>query len=326
MNERMKILQMLSDGKITPEQAESLLNALEGDESKRNFRILNRPALDDLRSLGAQISATVTQSLSEARRALEGQMDIFSLASPSVAVTEDVALPLNIQRLTAQTTNGAVQVFQYDEPYVRIHVRGQAKTHSMNDAKRALAAAIQTEEREDAYHLTIIHGERDADKGAQLIGAHLDIYVPKTFKELYLRTHNGRMSVDSVSCDDLRLETVNGSVSLYRTQAERIHVQAENGGIELVDSVTNRCRNLSAQTKNGSITLDRLDERVRVAGRARTSLGRIQVSHPSVVATFDDENKRTVAYLEPVGRDDGENATAETRVHLETRNGSIRIK
>lgn len=323
-SERLKILQMLSDGKVTPEQAESLLNAVERDGPKRAFRGLDKPSLNDLKSLGAQISATVTQSLSEAKRALEGQLDVFSLSNPSVSVTHELSLPLNTQRLTAQTTNGAVQVTRWDEPYVRIHIRARAKTNNMSDAKRALTAALQIEENEDKYQLTVVHGDRDKDNGVQIAGAHLDIYVPKLFKGLFLRSQNGKLSADGISCDDLHLETTNGSVSLYQSTAERVVIHAENGGIELVECLSERTRNLHAQTKNGSVSIERLPDNVKLLGRARTSLGRIQVTDARIDVSFDDDVKRSTARFQS-------NAAAvqsdnEVRVHLETRNGSIRIK
>lgn len=329
VSERMKILQMLSDSKITPEQAESLLNAVEHGEPKRGFRVLDKPALNDLKSIGTQISATITQSLSEAKRALEGQLDVFSLSSASVSVTHELTLPLNIQRLTVQTTNGAIQVTRWNEPYVRIHIRARAKTNNMSDAKRALTAALQIEEVEDKYQLTLVHGDRDHDSGAQIVGAHLDIYVPKLFKELFLRSQNGKLYADGAVCDDLHLETSNGTITLYRSTADRVHLHAENGSIELIECLSERTRHLHAQTKNGSIAIERLPDNVKLHGRAQTSLGRIQVTDPRINVSFNDDVKRGVARLESVESAESAatgQASNETSVHLETRNGSIRIK
>lgn len=334
MDERMKILQMLSDGKISPEQAESLLAALEGRSDKQQrtrFRGIDRTAFNDLRNLGAQISAAVTQSLSEAKRAIEGQFDALSFSSPSVSVTHDIKLPLNIQRVTAQTTNGSIQVTAWDEPYVQIHVRAKAKTNNLSEAKRALISALQTEEHDENYQLTIAHGDRHGDNGVQIVGAQLDIMVPRMLRELYLRSHNGRIYADSIHLEDIRLETTNGSVSLYRSTGQRVALLSENGGIEMAQSMDASTRQFEATTKNGGISIESLPEGLNIVGRAQTMFGRVDITDPRFLVTFEDALKRSQARFQtsfPANDETTEvpEASTEVRVRLETRNGSIRIK
>ncbi|KPV44251.1 SHOCT-like domain-containing protein [Alicyclobacillus ferrooxydans] len=332
MNERMKILQMLSEGKITAEQAESLLTALEGRSARERlrFRPLDRSTLTDLKNLGAQVSATVTQSLAEARRALEGQLDSLSFTSPTVSVTHDIHLPEQIGRLTAQTINGSIQVTCWDEPYVQIHVRAKAKTNNLSEAKKALVSALQTDEHDDHYHLTIAHGDRHSDTGVQIVGAQLDISVPRGFREVDLRSHNGRIYADGVVLEDLRFETTNGGLSLYRTAAERMSLSSENGGIELVQCLNSSTKQLQASTKNGGISIEALPADLRASGRAQTMFGRVDVSDPRFLVTFEDAMKRSHARFQTSISLDNEDedviAVGEVRMMLETRNGSVRIK
>jgi DUF4097 and DUF4098 domain-containing protein YvlB len=335
MNERMKILQMLSEGKISPEQAESLLAALEGrgsDRQRLRFPTLDKTTLTELKSLGAQVSTAVSQSLSEVRRAIEGQFDALSFSSPAVSVTHDIKLPLNIQRVTAQTTNGSIQVTSWDETYVQIHVRAKARTNNLAEAKRALINAFQTEENDENYQLTIGHSDRHSDQHVQIVGAQLDIFVPKILRELYLRSHNGRIYADSLQLDDIRFETTNGSVSLYRSSAERIALASENGGIELAQSLDSKTRQLECSTKNGGINIEALPENLNLVGQARTVFGRVDITDPRFLVTFEDTLKRNHARFQTSfvkDEDEGTpvvNESFEVRLRLETRNGTIRIK
>jgi DUF4097 and DUF4098 domain-containing protein YvlB len=336
MNERMKILQMLSEGKITPEQAESLLAAVEGSSERQRLRFpgLDKRTLTELRNLGSQVSAAVTQSLSEAKRAIEGQLDGFSFSSsPTVSVTHDLKLPLNIQRLTAQTTNGSIQVTTWDEPYVQIHVRAKAKTNNLTEAKRALASALQTQIQDENYHLTISQTDRHSDTNVQIVGAGLDISVPKeVLRELDLRSHNGRIYADSVNLEEMRFETTNGGISLYKSGAVRVNLSSEHGGIELVQSLDASTRQLYASTKNGGISIESLPEGLRVSGRAQTVFGRVDISDPRFLVTFEDAMKWSQARFQTSFTEEETDGTSaadmveSTRMRLETKNGSVRIK
>lgn len=335
MNERMKILQMLSEGKITPEQAESLLTAVESSNDRQRLRFpgIDKRTLAELRNLGGQVSAAVAQSLSEAKRAIEGQLDVFSFSSsPTVSVTHDLKLPLNIQRLSAQTTNGSIQVTTWDEPFVQIHVRAKAKTNNLSEAKRALVSSLQTQVQDENYHLTIAHADRHSDTNVQILGAGLDISVPReVLRALDLRSYNGRIYADSVHLEELRFETTNGGISLYKSGAVRMNLSSEHGGIELVQSVDTSTRQFNASTKNGSINIEALPEGLSVSGRAQTIFGRVDITDPRFLVTFEDGMKRSQARFQSGFAEEDTDVTASemvdsTRLRLETRNGSVRIK
>lgn len=333
MTERMKILEMLSEGKISPEQAESLLSAIDTTESRRGLKVLDKVQMSDLKNIGTQISSVVTQSLQDAKRALEGQLDVFSLSStPSVSITQDLSLPLNIQQLTAETTNGTIQVSAWDEPYVKIHVRAKARTNQVSDGRRALNQAIQVHEDGSHYHLTIVHGQRGNDKDsrhdgqAEIVGASLDIQVPRAFEQMFLRSTSGRIYLDHVYADNVHLETANGSIQVYHSAGARMTLVTENGGIEVVGGVTDTTRQLHANTRNGSIRVEGLPETQRVFGRAQTTFGKVEIDENHLDVVYEDGGKRGVVRFQSAGANPEDNESSEARLQLETRNGSIQVK
>lgn len=331
MTERMKILQMLSEGKVTPEQAESLLAAIERPETKRGPKFLDKSALSDLKNIGQQVSAAVSQSLTDARRALEGQLDVFSLSNSStVSVTHDLSLPLNIQRIHLQTTNGAIQVSTWDEPYVQIHIRAKARTNNLTDARRALQSALQVQEQDNLYDLTIVHGDKDQENGGHIVGAQLDVSIPKFMKDVALRSQNGRIVADGITVPNIHLETSNGQITFFRSSGERVSLVSVNGAIEVLQGLSGVTRQLNVEARNGSITVEGLPQGASFSGRAHTSLGKVDISDPRFEVVYEDSLKRGNVRFETKKTPDAEDGVVdnlpEVRLQLETRNGSIRIK
>jgi hypothetical protein len=324
VNERMRILQLLQAGKITLEQADELLAALESRAHKSAARHSDRWGLGDLKHLGTQISSAVSQSLSEVRKVIEQQTDHwnFGWMGQVIGATHELELEPNIVSVAAETTNGRIQVASWSEPFVRVHVRGQVKTNRLNEARETLARAVQTDTREGRLNLAVVHGKWYSDSGAQVVGAHLDIYVPRTMKQLLLRTQNGGVYIDSIQAEELDGDTVNGSINHLSSCAERIQLNTENGRIEIRDSVRQGARHVYAFTKNGTLTMEGISDEVQVKGIARTSFGRIDVSDTDFDVEADDSARPTLVRFRQKASVAG---TDEVHVQLETKNGSVRI-
>lgn len=324
VNERMKILQLVQDGKITPEQADLLLEAIGAKTEEPGKKSNNKWNLNDLKNLGTQISSAVTESLGEVKKVIEQQIDHLPIGfnGSMITASHDLELAPNVLSISAETTNGKIQVAPWEESYIRIHVRGQVKTNRMSEAREALEKAIQTATSGDRFDLTIVHGKNDGPAGAQVVGAHLDIYVPKHMKQLYLRTQNGGLYMDSIHAEELHGDTINGTVTVFSSNIERLQLNTENGRVDIRDSVTDASRQVYAFTKNGTITLEGLRESVKLSGSARTSFGRIDVSPSDFEVDADEKARPTFVRFRQKSLSE---AADEVRVQLETKNGSIRI-
>jgi DUF4097 and DUF4098 domain-containing protein YvlB len=326
MNERMKILQLLQSGKITAEQADELLAALEARDQRpqRSFRPTDKWNLGELKNLGSQITSAVTQSLGEVRKVLEQQVDQWSTqwSGHTITASHEVTVPEGVLAVSAETTNGRIQVSSWDEPTVRIHVRGQVKTTRMSEAIQALQNAVQTQHDNERFDLTVIYGKRDSQTGAQVVGAHIDIYVPHHMKQLLIRSQNGSLLVDAVQLKELHADTMNGAVTVHDSSVERLFVNTENGKIELHNSLTEQCRQVYAYTKNGTVTVEGISESVRATGTARTSSGRIDISTSDFEVESDEPHRPTFVRFR---RHADSEQQDEVRLQLETKNGSIRV-
>ncbi|RIV28600.1 hypothetical protein D2Q93_02280 [Alicyclobacillaceae bacterium I2511] len=321
MKERMKILELLSEGKITPEQAESLLSTVENKEESKNRWGIEKVSNLDLKSLGSQVSAAVSQSIGEVRRVVEQQFDNLPFWTSTVSVTHEVALPLEIRHVSLETVNGAVQIMSWDEPYVKVLVRAQVRTDSLAEGRNALLRAVQTNVMDTRYELAIVAGKRSQENSPQLIVAHLDIWLPRDMEEVFCRTHNGRVLAESIKLtSSLQAETANGSIHAFNVGANRIQLSSENGRVELrgLDPATS---SVYLQSKNGSLLINGIPSQVACSGTAKTSFGRVDIDESQFELTAEEETRRNVVHFQR----NLENHEGEIRFQLETRNGSIHL-
>lgn len=343
--ETKRILQLLADGKLTVEQADLLLAELGRSKTREqspkklygnfsSFPTLDRARLEELKQIGSQVTAAVSQSLGEVRRQVEQQFETWSSgpAASTLSASTEVTLPESVQMVSVEARNGRIQVTSWDEPTVRLHLRGQVKAESLAEAKRVLESSLHADRTDESYELTVAQS-KDA-----VVSANIDIYLPRKFERLLCKTYSGTIHADTLDVVNLQLESVNGNIWLHEADVERLRATTDAGNIELQHSITRQCRSVYASTKNGKIGVDGIAKTLRCLGTAATVNGKIQFSG-DVSFEFDDNNRPNHArfYLTPnvgdAGQDTGDTVPgttssegAEGHITLETKNGGIRVR
>lgn len=326
--ERTRILKLVQEGKLTVEQADLLISELER-RTPRDGRFRNplgnfeKPKLDDLKQIGTQVSSAVTQSLSEVRRQLEQQFENWNIGPNlmTLSASTEVNLPDTIRMISVETRNGRIQVTSWDEASIRIHIRGQVKTENLNEAKRMLEAALQTEQTDESYQLIIAHGQKDS-----VSSANIDVYVPRQFAKLLCKTNNGSVHADTLDATELVLDSENGNVWVHDAEVERMRLVVENGSIEIQNSISARSRSVYTSAKNGRIMIDGIAREVHCVGTAKTVNGKIQITGDQMAAEYEESTRPTHARFEQPGTPADEQSERETHIYCETKNGAIRIR
>ncbi|MCL6597565.1 MAG: DUF4097 family beta strand repeat-containing protein [Alicyclobacillus macrosporangiidus] len=333
MSEQRKILDLLAEGKITAEQAEMLLQALGGDGgraagTKAWQEWSRRIPLQDLKQVGAQIASTVTQSLSEVKRTLEQQkrvveqqLEHLSWNQPVVSVSHDLRLPEGVTEVCVETGHGSVQIAEGDGPAIAIHVRARVRTDNLADGKRALERALQTLHGDDRFELTVLPGFKDADSGAAVVSADVDVFLPRGVRRVLARTRSGRVLADSVQAGELRLETTRGSVLAIRCAADRLHLDSESGSIS-IHAMDAKTRSVYAQTKHGTIDIDGVPDGVTVTGTAHTSIGTVDIDAERFEVEFGETSRRNSARF----RRQADAGESVLHIQLTARNGAIKVR
>jgi DUF4097 and DUF4098 domain-containing protein YvlB len=252
--ERMAILRLLEQGKITAEEAERLLRAVGGRGDGPNLDDVGRKISQAMQEAGR----TISEAVGAARRSAAGRafgelvddvVSEFSGSGEEIEETREWTLEgAGVALLQADTSNGAIEVEGGDLEEISVRATKKVKARTRQQAEEC---AAQVE----------VHAQREEDK-------------VRLWEE---RPHNLRgIRVEvryQVRCPRqlaLRLSTLNGAIA---TQGTRAGVEATtlNGKVEVKDSQGP----MKLHSKNGKVAarLDLLSGR----GEFETANGKVEV-------------------------------------------------
>lgn len=254
--ERMAILRLLEQGKISAQEAERLLRALGGPSRNEG------PRLDDLgRSIGQamqEAGRTISDALGSARRSAAGRAvgDLvgevvaeFSGSAEEVEETREWTLPATgVALLRADTSNGAIAVEGADLEEIQIRATKRVKARTREQAEEC-AAQVEVHARQEGDTVRVWE-----ERPRNLTGIRVEVrYQVRCSRQLALR-----------------LNTLNGAISTRGTQAG-VEATTLNGKVEVQDSRGP----MKLQSKNGTVAahLDLLVGR----GEFETANGKVEV-------------------------------------------------
>ena len=339
--ERLLILSMLQEGKISVEEATKLFEALEGQESsKATDRSKAKDTKDDKhKRLSNMTFEEIGQDIGNAISSMvDGLRDIsgsFGLNFNSETITIDLEEDLSqIQNpiLDLKAINGSINLNTWEKEQIAIKLTCEYK----NDV---------IDMNSDFYEF-YIDGDRlvFAPTLSKDISVKLDVFLPnKNYKEMILITTNGKIQINDVNVDKLNSTTTNGSINSNRLVGDEIYMTTRNGRIEAFDISAeilnlstsngrivcnhldiNRANKVDLTTSNGSIT-STLDNLVKGAYfDLDTSMGSVTLELPNMTSINRDQgfagNKRILAH-NPNYDESSENL----KYNASTSNGSIKI-
>lgn len=268
--EKIMILQMLQDGKITPEEAIELLEALdqpdfeipeyEGDYSSDGKTRFTNKSLEEigsdignafgnlftnLKDIGSNIGInTLTEKLE-----IDLEKDISNMVDPIMDL---------------KSVNGYIKVRKHEGDHIKIHLYCNYKEASLS--AKGDFYKFNTE-----GNKVVFYPLYNSD-----IAINLDVLVPdRLYHEINLETSNGTITVDKLNVNKLQVETKNNSIKLSSIKAENMKLSTMNGriegtslksndieaittnsGIYFEDIVTDK---VNAHTANGKIRLKNVD-------------------------------------------------------------------
>ena len=323
MNERLKVLELLQEGKLTIEQADVLLSALDAKAKHPPFsRMPNWDrATQDFKSMGEKLSQAVSQTMTEIKKGVETQFEYVPFWDLTEARVER-RIPDGASAIHITSKNGKIDIVDWDEPYAVVSVVGQVRADDEQQAEEILEDAITAHTTDHNYHLQVKH----RGKKGLVASTHMELKLPREGRGstiLHLDTKNGAITIGGVNVSDIHADTLNGAIRLFNTVAKNLHIHATNGRIVLENSVHPDTLRVYAETKNGMIQVVGLHPNLQIYGLAKTLFGRVQSTVPGLDVQFKDMNRRNEAIFHPV---DASQGTVRTDLHLETKNGQISME
>ena len=339
--ERRKVLDMLSEGKVTVEEAERLLEALQ-DTHRETHKGRGIGALQDtLEGLGEEIEKGLEKGLA----GLEESLSEWSESEDSdedgkTSMRDDTFAVGTKPRLVVRGFNGRIRVRAGEPGSIRV----RAKLKKPREIKYSAVQEgdlVTVEAKPDQQSEGFLHGF-----SRQHSGANIEVTVPVTTSvdlatsngpvELQgtessgaIQTKNGPIKVQQFKGDlnattknaPITVKTLSGSAELYTSNSRvsiedahgRFDARTTNGSIKFQGSIEpgNGSR---LSTKNGNIKVT-LDAEPSLKLTAATVNGRVRCEVPDFVASVEKRHKLK-----------GTVGTGETELIAETVNGSVTIQ
>lgn len=270
-DEKMMILSMLEEGKITSEEAIKLLEALEDVEMNNKERTKEshnnyheeksfKPLFDTLEEIGMDIG----NALSGVFDGIKDMGSSFGFKSNYETMTTNLDMDLSgIENpsLDLKAINGKILMRPTDGDKLLIKVTCQYKEGQFNPNESYF----------DFY--------RDEDrivffpKHNSNISIGLDVLLPdKSYGEILLNSSNGKIEIEDLNAALLKCITTNGAINIADVESSKIDLTTKNGRIECSDITSDM---INAITTNSGIILKSIEsEQVE----ARTANGRISIN------------------------------------------------
>ncbi len=252
--EKMMILTMLEEGKITAEEAIKLLEALEDidvpNSFSKNDELKNENPKNET-SPGPLIFDTLGEIGSDIGNALSSVFDGLR------DFTQSIGFWTNYETVS--------KVIDYDleheNPSLDLSgINGSIKLRPIEGNKLKISAVCQYKkglflENENFFNFTAAEGRIVfSPKYNSTISVKLDVSLPdKKYNEILLNTSNGKIDIKELDVNSLICITSNSAIELADVNARKVDLTTKNGRIECRDINT---KTLKAGTTNSGIYLN----------------------------------------------------------------------
>lgn len=285
--EKIMILQMLQDGKITPEEAVKLMEALDEpdfeipdfeteEENQHKTRITNKT----LEEIGSDIGNAFGNLFTSLK-------DIgSSIGINNLTETINVDLEKDIKDLVKpvidlKSVNGYIKLRKHELEGIKIHIHCNYREGTFIPNGEFYKFYIED-------NRIVFYPTYNSD-----ISINLDVVVPsKIYDKITLETTNGSIIIDDIEVNRLESETKNSSIKISDIKSQDIKLSTMNGRIEGISLASN---NIEAITTNSGVFLEDIDA---LNCNAHTANGKIKlkaISSDKIIAktsnsTIDTDN------------------------------------
>ncbi|WP_353097404.1 DUF4097 family beta strand repeat-containing protein [Tissierella praeacuta] len=274
--EKMMILSMLEEGKITAEDAIKLMEALEDIEIPKNHnetkeeiyddfqeKKSSKPIFNTLEDIGSDISNVLSNMFDGLKDV--GNSFIFRNNYETITTDLDVDISnMNLPTLDLKAINGSIFLRPNIDNNLFIKVTCQYKKGLFSPDEPYFD--FSTNENKIIFN----------PKYNSNISIKLDVSLPKKdYDEITLNSSNGKIDIQELNTDILKCITTNSSINIVKANSKEIDLTTKNGKIECKDINSNiikstttnssifltnlHCLEIEAKTANGKIVINNID-------------------------------------------------------------------
>ncbi|WHY76839.1 DUF4097 domain-containing protein [Neobacillus sp. WH10] len=257
--ERIRILQMVEEGKLKVDEALMLLEELE--KAQQTMEQKQEQIVNELSS-AVQFEEAKKEDPFQAK--YQSTKDkIFEFVDTALKKIKDLDFDLNfgqsidishifhqgdvdLKDIDIDVANGSVKLAAWEQPDVRIEC--QAKVYRVDNQDQARQNFLRD------VLFTVEHQKLRFSTQQKWMKVEAVIHVPKAqYERVRIRLFNGGVTGEEMNASDLRVKTANGKIDLNRVNGKKAEVETANGKINLIGSQFDE---VETETINGAIQLD----------------------------------------------------------------------
>ena len=256
--ERKRILEMVKEGKLSTEEALTLLEALENennDKDKSAYEMMHeidsasknydeKAEKDNEKEQSSQFSGTRDKIMDFVNSAVK------KIKEFDFQFNQSVEFPHVFQQTEATFThididvaNGHVEIKPWDQPDIRIECQAKVyRKDQRDDARRFFI--------ENSY-FSVENQRLRFSTQSKWMKVDTIIFVPRSsYEKAIIRTFNGKITAEKMDVQDFKTKTANGKISLREMTTDKLEAETANGKIMIQNS---KAKRLAAETMNGQI-------------------------------------------------------------------------
>ncbi|MFB6468596.1 DUF4097 family beta strand repeat-containing protein [Cytobacillus sp. Hz8] len=259
--EKKRILNMVEEGKITVDEALTLLEELE--KSNKTMEEKQKEIIGELSTVVHSEENHKNQRTDNSYKTQSVKDKIFDFIDSAFKKVKELDLDfnfgssvdlshifyqadVNLQTVDIDIANGKVKVIPWDQKDVRIEC--QAKVYRVEGQEEArdifLKNVLFSIEDERLRFLT----------EAKWIKLDAKIFIPKSlYHRLKIRMFNGPIETENLQVDDFNVKTANGKILIEGITSHRVEAETANGPIFINRGAIDK---LEAETINGAVKFD----------------------------------------------------------------------
>lgn len=323
--ERLLILKMVEEGKITAQEAAALLEAL-GDSDPKGSRD-QESGRRRLEKQGDEFAQKVEQAAERFSKSLESKLEgglaekLSNLPRilaklPFLAVHEahefsqefSGSFQRDIEMIPVKlsTVCGHIEVEAWDQEHYKLIVTQKIRGDERDAARKKQVPIALAETAEDMTELVV----ETLSYSDVTLSYHLYLPCERTF-DLQLMTNNGRLDVANLNMNIAKVMTTNGSIRVRRVRANTLEVSSSNGSCKLEEVESKVIRQ---RTGNGSLDVIGSAEQIECVSTNGSIKVRLSTfAYPTCTMSLSTTNGSIKCAL-PAGNDLGVAVDAVTAV------------
>ncbi|EOD00041.1 DUF4097 family beta strand repeat-containing protein [Caldisalinibacter kiritimatiensis] len=297
--ERMMILNMLQEEKISSEEAAKLLDALDESETKETNELINTAVnktdnMSNKKNNTQQNSQSFEQKIESIVDKIENKTENLGskmeklgvdLAESTTSIAErivDLVNNINFDGLTFGNYKTVTETLEKDISNIAnpafefIGVNGKVSISSWNKNKVFVKATCQIkgnklENLSEIYEIVENDDIISFRPKYNNLGAKLEVFVPqKEYRKINVLTTNGKIILEGINTKNILCDTTNSSIFLTNVKSQDINLFTKNGKISLQNAEGD---NAVLSTSNNYILVERCNIK---SIKATTSNGSIK--------------------------------------------------